>query len=122
MDRHKLWRRVAYDYEQVKEIAPEGYEPVVEVFLVGRAEPVELGFVETTRSCEAIAAEIFTTVPPIGADLDLQAWSPLSRGRRFQTERVAVARSYPVGRQRGYMAYHGSCVTRARWRPSAPIT
>jgi hypothetical protein len=48
-DRHKLWRKVAYDYEQIKKSAPAGYEPTVEVFLVGRVEPVELGFVETRR-------------------------------------------------------------------------
>ena len=49
MDRHKLWRRVAYDFEQLAKIAPEGYEPTVEVFVVGREAPVSLGFVETRR-------------------------------------------------------------------------
>jgi hypothetical protein len=50
MDRHKIWRRVEDDYQQVKKRAAEGYEPCVFVFLVGRPEPVELGFVETRRA------------------------------------------------------------------------
>ena len=49
MDRHKLWRRVRYDWEQVGKVAPPGHEVVVEVFLVGRPEPIELGYVETRR-------------------------------------------------------------------------
>ena len=49
MDRHTLWRRVAADYEQLKARAPDGHEPIVEVFLVGRDEPVEVGIVETRR-------------------------------------------------------------------------
>lgn len=49
-DRHKLWRLVEYDYAQLIKKAPEGYEPVVEVYLLGRAEPVEIGFVETRDS------------------------------------------------------------------------
>ena len=49
MDRHKLWRRVVDDYEQLTTRAPAGYEPIVEVFLAGREAPVELGFVETRR-------------------------------------------------------------------------
>ena len=47
MDRHKLWRAVGYDYEQLRALAPVGYEPSVEVFLVGRRDPVEIGYVET---------------------------------------------------------------------------
>jgi hypothetical protein len=49
MDRHSLWRRVAYDVTALESKAPEGYEPSVEVFLHGRAAPVEIGFVETHR-------------------------------------------------------------------------
>jgi hypothetical protein len=52
MDRHELWRRVEYDYEQLRKFAPDGYEPKVEVFLVGRAEPVEPAFVETRRGAD----------------------------------------------------------------------
>jgi hypothetical protein len=29
VDRHKLWRRVVSDYEEVKTRAPEGFQPVV---------------------------------------------------------------------------------------------
>lgn len=52
MDRDTLWRRVAYDYHRLKEAAPAGLEPVVEVFITGRNEPVELGFVETRRGSD----------------------------------------------------------------------
>jgi hypothetical protein len=49
MDRHKLWRRVSADYDRLKARAPEGHQPVVEVYLTGRDEPVEVGHVETRR-------------------------------------------------------------------------
>lgn len=48
MDQHTLWREIAYDYEQLKARAPADYEPTVEVFLVGRQGPVEIGYVETS--------------------------------------------------------------------------
>jgi hypothetical protein len=50
MDQHMLWRKVAHDYEQLKERAPADYEPSVEVFLVGRQAPVEIGYVETSNA------------------------------------------------------------------------
>jgi hypothetical protein len=46
-DRHQLWRLIEYDYMQLRQTAPEGFEPVVLVHLVGREEPVEIGHVET---------------------------------------------------------------------------
>jgi hypothetical protein len=49
MDRHRLWRRVGSLYDELEKVAPEGFEPVVEVFLVGRDEPVVPAYVETTR-------------------------------------------------------------------------
>lgn len=49
MDRHKLWRRVAHDFEQLTKLAPDGYEPSVEVYVAGRGAPVTLGYVETRR-------------------------------------------------------------------------
>ncbi len=48
-DAHKIWRIVRSNLESLKQAAPEGYAPVVDVFLVGRAEPVRLGEVHTTR-------------------------------------------------------------------------
>jgi hypothetical protein len=47
MDRQKLWRRVSDDYEALKKAAPSGFEPSVLVFLVARAEPIEVGYVRT---------------------------------------------------------------------------
>lgn len=52
MDRHQLWRRIRSQYEQLEETAPEGFEPLVEVFLVGRQEPIAPAFVETSRSAD----------------------------------------------------------------------
>jgi len=41
-----IWRRAKYEYEQAAERAPDGFEPVVEVYLAGRTEPMVPGFVE----------------------------------------------------------------------------
>lgn len=48
-DHHKIWRLVGNNYRGLEEGAPDGYEPVVEVFLVGRGDPVRLTQVHTTR-------------------------------------------------------------------------
>jgi hypothetical protein len=48
-DAHKIWRIVRNNLESLKQAAPEGYAPVVDVYLVGRSEPVRLGEVHTTR-------------------------------------------------------------------------
>ena len=52
MDRQRVWRDVSYRFDQLLESAPDGYEPVVHVFLVGRDEPVAIAFVETSRKPE----------------------------------------------------------------------
>jgi hypothetical protein len=49
MDNHKIWRIVANNRREMEEAAPEGYRPVVDVFLLGRPEPLRLNYVETTR-------------------------------------------------------------------------
>jgi hypothetical protein len=48
--RHNIWRRVEFDYRQARERKPDGYEPVVRVYVAGRAEPITLGFVETRKA------------------------------------------------------------------------
>jgi len=48
-ERHLVWRRASDDYDQLEKLAPEGFAPVVEVYLHGRTEPVEATFVETRR-------------------------------------------------------------------------
>jgi hypothetical protein len=45
--RHALWRIVERKHSALQEIAPDGYTAAAEVFLVGRAEPIEIRFVET---------------------------------------------------------------------------
>ena len=47
-----LWRRVGSQFEQLEKSAPEGFQPVVQVFLVGKAEPVVPAYVEASRSPE----------------------------------------------------------------------
>jgi hypothetical protein len=50
VDRHWVWRRVESDYEVLTRRAPgDDYEVVVEAWLAGRPDPVELGWVETSR-------------------------------------------------------------------------
>lgn len=50
MDRHAIWRRVQFDYEQSEKRAPSGYDTVVLVYVAGRASPLEPTFVETHRA------------------------------------------------------------------------
>jgi hypothetical protein len=50
VNRHEIWRRVEFDYRQLSARAPEGYEPVVDVYLAGREQPIELGWVVTHRA------------------------------------------------------------------------
>jgi hypothetical protein len=52
VDRHKLWRRVSDEYEALKQVAPAGFEPSVLVFLVARAEPIEVGSVRTRNGAD----------------------------------------------------------------------
>jgi hypothetical protein len=52
MDRHVLWRTVARNYDQLLKEAPEGFEPITEVYLSGRADPLEVGQVQSRRDPE----------------------------------------------------------------------
>jgi hypothetical protein len=52
MDRHRFWERVSSHHAYLERVAPDGYEPVVEVFLAGRDQPVVPAYVETSRSAE----------------------------------------------------------------------
>ena len=49
-DRHRIWNLVGNNFTSLSENAPQGYRPLVEVFLVGRAEPIRLAQVQTTRN------------------------------------------------------------------------
>ena len=49
MDSHKIWRLVRNQLELLRESAPDGYAPVVDVYLSGRPEPMRLSHVETAR-------------------------------------------------------------------------
>ena len=49
---HALWRRVRYDYDRLVERAPEGYEPLVQVYLSGREAPIDLGFVTSRKGSD----------------------------------------------------------------------
>lgn len=49
-DRHKIWRIVRNNLSEMRASAPPGHQPAVDVYLVGRAEPVRLDQVHTTES------------------------------------------------------------------------
>ncbi len=70
-DRHMIWARVTADREQLLPLAPEGYEPVVEIFVHGLAEPIVPAYIET-RSDGWIRIQA-TTPPEEGAD---GKWEP----------------------------------------------
>lgn len=67
-DRHTLWRRVQFDYEQMVPLAPDGYEPFIQVFLAGRPEPIEPAFVETHRDVDDPWVRFQILGADIGAD------------------------------------------------------
>jgi hypothetical protein len=46
---HMIWARVSSDRQLLVPLAPERYEPVVEVFLHGRAEAIAPSFVQSTK-------------------------------------------------------------------------
>ena len=52
MDRHKIWRIVRSNLESLKQVAPAGYVPVIDVYIAGRLEPVRLNEVHTSREPE----------------------------------------------------------------------
>ncbi len=52
MKRHDIWRRVEYDYQEATKRAPEGHEPVVQVYVAGRPDPIIVSFVETRRPAD----------------------------------------------------------------------
>jgi hypothetical protein len=52
MDRHKIWRIVRNNLMDMERESPEGFTAVVDVFIVGRVEPVRLNRVETSTEPE----------------------------------------------------------------------
>lgn len=49
MDRDKIWRVVRNNYQSLEQAAPEGLAPLIEVSVAGRAEPIRLAEVHTSR-------------------------------------------------------------------------
>jgi hypothetical protein len=62
LDRHYPWRIVARNCKELEGKAPEGYKPVVEVFIAGRPEPVRVEFAQTSRD----AANPWTWLQAVG--------------------------------------------------------
>jgi len=48
MDWEKLWRKVTNTFADLERDAPEGYAPVIELFLAGRSEPICPEHVQTS--------------------------------------------------------------------------
>ncbi len=72
-NKHSLWRRVRLDYDRMVERAPEGYEPLVQVFLAGREAPVDLGFVTTRKGSDEPWWRFESEAPPPGDDSTIPA-------------------------------------------------
>jgi hypothetical protein len=49
VDRHGVWREAARIYSHLEEHPRSGYQPVVEVFITGRAAPFIVSVAETHR-------------------------------------------------------------------------
>jgi hypothetical protein len=52
VDRHKIWRLVSNNRLSLNEHNPEGFEAVVDVFLIGRPDPIRLAQVRTDRAAD----------------------------------------------------------------------
>ena len=70
MDKHALWRRVGHDFDRMVERAPEGYEPLVQVYLAGREAPVDLGFVTTRKDSDAPWVRFESEAPKATVEAD----------------------------------------------------
>src|SRR4249919_235346 len=57
-DIHTIWRIVGNNWRSMKEHAPEGYEPVTRVRLVGSTEAIPVGYVETVRGTDITMLDV----------------------------------------------------------------
>jgi hypothetical protein len=64
LDRHEIWRRVQYDWKCANQRRAQGHVPVVLVWIAGRPEPIELGFVTTRRGPDEPWVRFETPGPP----------------------------------------------------------
>ena len=59
-DIHAMWRTIGLHWQVMKEQAPEDYEPVVQVHLLGSSEPIPVGRVETHRGQGLVMLHVIT--------------------------------------------------------------
>jgi hypothetical protein len=52
MERHHVWWDIRHRLIELEKSAPEGHQPVVEVYLAGREAPVVPSHIETSRDSE----------------------------------------------------------------------
>src|SRR4051794_40086139 len=70
-DRGFFWRRVQHDWEQLTELAPEGYHVETHVYLVGVSAPVQPDFVESSREADVPWLRFQLGGPPDVPDMKL---------------------------------------------------
>jgi hypothetical protein len=98
MDRHKIWQIVRNNLDSMEREAPEGYAAAVDIFIVGRAEPVQLNRVETSRDPEFPWVFMTQEVPSAKADPgDTVILAPEQNIERIEIRFVRSDETRPVG-------------------------
>jgi hypothetical protein len=59
-DRHRIWREVGHIYSHLEANAPAGFQPVVQVYLAGREQPVEPAIVEARQAEDYPWVKLYT--------------------------------------------------------------
>ena len=96
MDRQYLWADIRYRLDELEKSAPEGHQPVVEVFLAGREAPIVPSHIETSRDPEFPWVVLHVTSARRSAD-DHLVWVPESLIARIETRYVPKGDQQPVG-------------------------
>jgi hypothetical protein len=85
VDRHGVWRRLRWKLATLEQRAPSGWGVKIEVYLIGREDPIQLGTVDTSRAKD----EPFTWIQAAGSVL--ASSDPDSRMPHPEGEWILVA-------------------------------
>ena len=96
MDRQYVWADIRYRLGELEKSAPEGHQPVAEVFLAGREEPFVPSHIETSQDHEYPWVVLHVTSARRSAD-DYLVWVPESLIARVEIRYVPAGDRQPVG-------------------------
>ena len=70
-DNHWIWRMIGNNFADLEKHAPNGFEPVVQVYLAGAETPVPIRRVETSRNQPWV---LLYALPEGGAEIVASDW------------------------------------------------